>query len=179
MKNMIKLRAFELYDLDTINSVRNDDESFSKTGGNKFYISKEWDRKWIEDKIFNNQNQIYLAVCFKESIIGYLGMINIDFRNRKAEWAGINIHRDYIGKGYGSEAAELMIRFAFEELNLNKLYGYWLVSNMSSLRMAEKLGFVQEGIIKDFVFKRNEYHTAKLLSLSRSDYINKFALKNE
>lgn len=175
MADDIYFRAFELNDLEFLNEIRNDEISFEHTGGNKFFISKEYDKKWIEDKIFNNQKQIYLAICLKNNqIIGYVGLTDIDYRNRKVKWAGINIHKDYIGKGYGSKAARLLIKFVFEELNMNKLYGYWLETNIASIKMAKKVGFIQEGLIKDFVFKRNRYHNAILLSLLKTEYIQKY-----
>jgi RimJ/RimL family protein N-acetyltransferase len=171
-ENRIFLRAFEFSDLDKLNSLRNDDDAFSYTGGNKFFISKEYDRKWIEEKIFNNQNQIYLAICFVESkeVIGYTSITEIDFRNRKAHWSGINIDKNVSGKGYATETGRSIQKFAFEELNLNRLYGYILESNPASLRMTEKLGFVKEGLIRDFVFKKNEYHNAYLVSILKKEY---------
>ena len=173
MENKIFLRAFELTDIDKLNILRNDDEAFLHTGGNKYFISKEYDKKWLEDKIFNNQYQIYLAICLIETneIIGYLGIIDIDLRNRKAQWAGINIDKSFSSKGYATEAANILIKFVFEELGLNRFYGYWLDSNKPSIRMAEKLGFVNEGIVRDFVFKKNKFHNTYLMSILREEYM--------
>lgn len=174
MANRLFLRAFEVTDLEKLNELRNDDNLFTHTGGNKFYISKEYDKKWIEDKIFNNQHQIYLAICIKEEeldvLIGYLGINEIDFRNSKAQWAGINIFENYSGKGFATEAAKLMLKFSFEELGINRFYGFWLESNKASINMAKKLGFVNEGVVRDFVFKKNKFHNAYLMSILKKEY---------
>lgn len=171
MKDEIKLRALEYSDLDLINEIRNDDQNYEFTGGNKYYISKEYDKKWIENKIFQNQNQVYLTILFNNNPIGYLGVIDIDYRNRKVKWAGINIHKSYTGKGYGTIAANLLLKFVFEELNMNKFYGYWLEDNLASIKMAEKIGFKKEGFEKDYVFKCNKYHNVYMMSIFYDDYI--------
>lgn len=172
MENRVFLRAFEFSDLEKLNELRNDEESFLYTGGNKFFISKEYDKKWIEDKIFNNKHQIYLAICLIETkeIIGYLGINEIDFRNSKAQWAGINIDKTKSGKGYATEAAKMMLKFSFEELGLNRFYGYWLDTNVPSIKMAEKLGFIKEGLIRGFVFKKNCFQNAYLMSILKEEY---------
>lgn len=172
MVDRVFLRAFEFSDLEKLNALRNDEESFLYTGGNKFFISKEYDKKWIEDKIFNNQQQIYLAICLIDTkqLIGYLGINEIDFRNSKAQWAGINIDSSFSKKGYATEASSLMLKFVFEELGINRFFGYWLESNIPSIRMAEKLGFLNEGIVRDFVYKRNKFHNVYLMSILKKEY---------
>jgi len=174
MEQRILLRAFELEDLKLLNEIRNDPQNFEFTGGNKYFISPEYDKKWIEDKIFNNQKQIYLSICLNDStLIGYLGIIDIDYRNRIAQWAGINIHKQYANMGYGTEAATLLLKIVFEELGLNRFYGFWLESNFASISVAEKVGFVKEGLVRDFVFKKNRYHNALLMSILRKEYLIK------
>ena len=85
MRKRIFLRAFEYSDLTFINELRNDDTLYELTCGNKYHISSERDKKWIEDKIFNNYHQLYLVVCSNEDKkpIGYLSASNIDYINRK------------------------------------------------------------------------------------------------
>ena len=169
----VYLRAFEFTDLPILNYLRNNDEVYNYTGGNKYFISSAYDKKWIEDKIFDNKNQLYLAICLVENneLIGYLCIVDIDWQNRKAQWGGIVIHPEHSKKGYATEASRLMLRHVFSELNLNRFWGYWLENHKTSLRMAEKLGFVKEGFIRDFVFKRNAFHNAYLLSILRNEFL--------
>nr|WP_302849211.1 GNAT family protein [Polaribacter sp. SA4-10] len=165
-------RAFEYSDLSLINKIRNDNYAYEHTGGNKYYISSEYDKKWIEDKIFKNQNQIYLAICLIETdeLIGYFGINKIDYRNRKAQWAGINVDKKFSNKGYATQAGKLMLKYVFEEIGLYRFYGYWLESNSPSVRMAEKLGFISEGVIRGFVFKGNKFRNAILMSILKEEF---------
>lgn len=75
--------------------------------------------------------------------IGYLGLKNISWLNRNAEiWWTVG-ERDYWGMGIVVEAAKLVLKYAFTELNLHKIYAIILSPNTRSLRVAEKLGFTE------------------------------------
>ena len=54
----------------------------------------------------------------------------------------------YWGKGMGTEAISLLSQFAFEKLNLHKIYAYVLASNPRASEAFEKVGFTREGLLK-------------------------------
>ena len=75
-----------------------------------------------------------------------------------ADGNGIFIgEEEALSKGYGSEAAELMIRYAFEELQLHKLYLRVLAGNERAKKSYEHAGFVQEGYFRDDVLLPGGY----------------------
>ena len=166
------LRAFEYNDLDFINMLRNDDSLFELTCGNKYYISSERDRKWLEDKIFNNSNQLYLMICSADDSrpVGYTSAVNIDYINRKAEWSGILIAGEFSGKGYGTECGSLVLNHLFGELGMNMVYAYVREGHSASLRMVEKLGFQVNGLIRDFGFKRNHFFNVHIVTILKSEF---------
>lgn len=172
MSRRLYFRAFEYEDLAFINKIRNENELFEFTCGNKFYISSERDKKWIEDKIFNNSKQLYLMLCTIDSNvpIGYVAATNIDYINRKVQYGGIVIAKEFAGNGYGTEASQLLLKHIFEELGMNMIYGYWREDHKASLRMAENSGFKIDGLIRDYVYKQNKFHNAYILSQLKSDY---------
>lgn len=172
MENKVYLRAFEYSDISILNTIRNDDFLFLTTLGNKYYISSEYDKKWIEDKIFNNYNQLYLVVCCSETQkpMGYTCATNIDYINRKAEWGGLIISKDAGNKGVGTEACYLFINHLFGELGLNMVYAYVKEDNKASYRLSEKFGFKKDGLIRDFAFKQNRFHNAYVFTMLKSEY---------
>lgn len=174
MENNIYLRAFEYSDLHFINSIRNDEILFQTTTGNKYYISSEHDKKWIEDKIFNNSNQLYFVICCSESQkpLGYTSANNIDYINRKAEWGGLVICRESSNKGIATMSCYLFLNHLFEELGLNMIYAYVKEDNKASYRLSEKLGFKMDGLIRDFVYKQNRFHNAYIFTMLKSEYDN-------
>jgi len=168
----VYLRAFETEDYKILNKIRRNPDVMLYTGGNKFFTSSDYDKKWIEDKIFNNKTQIYLAICLSENdvLIGYTSINNIDHQNRVAEWGGIIISPEFTGKGYATEVGELVLDHVFNQLNINRCCSWLLDSNIASLKMTQKLGFKQEGILREIVYKNGKYQNAIMISLLRKEY---------
>jgi len=172
MEKRLYLRAFEYSDLPFLNTLRNDDELTVLTGSNKYYISSEWDKKWIEDKIFNNYKQLYLMVCSidNDEPIGYICATNIDYINRKAAVGGIVIAKEFASKGYATEAVTLLLNHLFEELGMNMVYAFLLESQKATLRLMEKIGCKMDGLVRDYVYKQGKFHNAYLGSILKSEY---------
>ena len=82
---------------------------------------------------------------------------DIDRTHNKAEYGIFIGEEEALSKGYGSEAAELMIRYAFEELQLHKLYLRVLAGNERAKKSYEHAGFVQEGYFRDDVLLPGGY----------------------
>ena len=173
-KGRLLLRAFEYSDLPFINELRNNDSLFEHTCANKYYISSERDRKWIEDKIFNNQDQLYLMVCEAGTSrpVGYTCAVEIDYVNRKALWGGIVISEEFAGHGYGTECGRLLLSHLFCELGMNMVYSHIKEGHSASLRMVEKLGFRVDGRIRSFGFKRNAFYDVHMVSVLREEFLD-------
>ncbi len=71
-----------------------------------------------------------------------------DFRLKKQADIGYRINKDYWGKGFAPEAGQAMIKVAFEAMELNRLQIRCFSNNNGSVRVAQKLGFIQEGLIR-------------------------------
>lgn len=170
----IYLRAFEMDDYRLISSWRHDSGMSELVCGNRLFISSEREKKWIESKLFDDTRDIYCAICMKENdaMIGYISIINIDLRNRKAEWGGVTIgDKSMWGQGYASEAAKLILQYVFFEMPINKLQGRVLEDHQVTIKMLNSLGFTRDGVFRDEVFKNGEFHDIYLYSILRSEYL--------
>jgi ribosomal-protein-alanine N-acetyltransferase len=78
------------------------------------------------------------------SPVGFVGLHRIDHHNGHAE-LGYFISREYWGHGYGTEAVKLALEYAFEWLNLRKVYAHVFETNGASIRVLEKNGFTLAG----------------------------------
>ncbi len=74
------------------------------------------------------------------------------------------------GQGFGTEAGALALRFAFQELNLHRITVTVFRYNTASLRMVEKLGFVQEGVFREFLERDGQRHDMLLFGLLRPEW---------
>jgi ribosomal-protein-alanine N-acetyltransferase len=170
----ISLRAFELSDLMLLNAWHNDANINALTGGQQYFVSSEYDKKWIEDKIFNNQKHVYCMICNTSWAVGYISLTDINWVNRTANWGGVIIDPQHREKGAATQAALQMLEYGFFELGLQKITGKWLIENTVSIFMAKILGFVQEGVLRKDVFKGGQFHDIIIMSMLKEEFIEKY-----
>jgi len=103
--------------------------------------------------------------------IGSIGFFDINWLNRNAEITAVIGESDYWGKGIVGEAAKLIIKYGFEELNLHKIRAGVFNPNKRSLRAAEKLGFTKEGILKDELYVDGDYVDMHRFALFKRDWV--------
>lgn len=93
----------------------------------------------------------FKAICLGEKVIG---SITLDkgksFHNCKAE-LGYVIAKKYWGKGYATQAVNIAIQTAFQDLNIERIEAYVDPANIGSQRVLEKNEFVKEGLLKNCV----------------------------
>ena len=78
--------------------------------------------------------------------------------------------KDRWRKGYGTEIVGLLLKEAFEQLNLHRV-GWWTYAeNKASLALAEKMGFKEEGRLRENVFFDNSFHDTVVLGLLKNEY---------
>ncbi|NJD99555.1 N-acetyltransferase [Thermococcus sp. LS1] len=102
--------------------------------------------EWYETLRREKKHEKVFAVIenSSRSLVGLVGLHKIDFHNGRAE-LGYFIGKEYWGRGYASEAVSLAVRYAFEWLNLRKVYAHVYESNGASIRILEKNGFKLAG----------------------------------
>lgn len=80
---------------------------------------------------------------------------------------GYWIGEPYWGKGYATEAVRLLIKFAFEELDLLRIYAKIYEYNIGSMKVLEKTSFEKEAIIKSSVIKEGQIVDEHLYSIRK------------
>jgi RimJ/RimL family protein N-acetyltransferase len=73
-------------------------------------------------------------------------------------------------KGYGSEALQLLLDFAFGDLNLNRVYLHVFSTNEAALRVYEEVGFVREGTLRRAVYIDGKYIDVVAMGILRDEY---------
>jgi RimJ/RimL family protein N-acetyltransferase len=83
-----------------------------------------------------------------DRMIGAIALADVQWVHRTAMFGiGIGIgEREYRGKGYGSDAIRLILRYAFEELNLYRVWTHTISFNQAAMRCFERAGFKKEGV---------------------------------
>jgi RimJ/RimL family protein N-acetyltransferase len=84
---------------------------------------------------------------------------------------------DAWGRGYMSEAIGAVLRLAFRDLGLNRVYAYRMVRNPASGRVLARHGFRAEGILRERVRKWGVFEDVVLHALLRTDWLDRNGIK--
>lgn len=90
--------------------------------------------------------------------IGNCGLHQINTKDRDAVFGIIIGEKDHRSKGYGVEAGRLMIHYGFQQLNLHRISSAAVAFNERSIKLHKKLGFVEEGRLRQAMFKNGRYY---------------------
>lgn len=166
------LRELRREDLPALNAWRADPALIDKLGSVFRYVSPEVDDKWFNHYMDSRGANIRLAICDMEAniMVGAVYLLNIDWVNRYGElsiWIG---HKDARGKGAGLFGMHGMLRHAFQDLNLHRVWLRVLSNNAHAIALYDKVGFVCEGRSREVVFKNGVYVDLVHMSILDTEY---------
>jgi len=105
-----------------------------------------------------------------DKIIGFVALDGFDWAARSG-WVGIGIGDEaYKGKGYGTEAMRLLLRYAFDGLNLNRLNLNVVSYNERAIRSYEQVGFRYEGTQREVILKEEQRWDIVDMGILRQDW---------
>jgi len=156
LKKMIKWRSSE-----RINKVSYSDITLNINDQKKWYYSLKKD---ITKK--------YYAIYYNNTHIGICYLREISLKNNSCSF-GIYIgEENYLVSGAGFISELKLINIAFTEFKINRLHCEVLESNKNVIQLHKKFGFVQEGILRDYIKKNNQFHNVVILSILKKEWKN-------
>ena len=103
------------------------------------------EREFMEHPIGGKAYPFAIRTLADDKLIGFVILMRINHHHGDA-WVGIGVgEADYRSQGYGTEAMNLALGFAFQELNLHRVNLGTFEYNPRAIRAYEKIGFVHEG----------------------------------
>lgn len=166
----VRLRAIERGDIPTFLKWLNDPQVQRYLGRTPFPLSFAEEEKWFERQLNDEKSRIFAIETEKGVHIGNIGLHEIGYKDGKAALGIMIGEKGYWGQGYGSDAIKALLRFAFEELNLHRLYLSVFDFNKQAIRCYEKCGFRQEGIVRESVFRHRRYQNEILMGILRHEF---------
>ena len=133
------------------------------------YLKKLINRTKVKD---GDIKAMYWFVRLKEDnkLIGTACLVNIN-NNRKSAEIGSGIDPSHWGKGYILKIHSALIKYFFESLELNRLYGITMISNERALSSIYASGFKKEGVLRDYYLKQNKFIDGLKYSMLKKEYI--------
>lgn len=165
------LRAIEKKDLNILLNMLNDVEIEKFTVDSHFPISILNQENWI-CSYKNTDETVRLMVELENGkTVGMVILTNINYKTRTAELA----FKRYAKKEDRMiddmfNACVAMLRYAFDELGLNCIYCTALTYNERSLNLQKRLGFSEEGILRQRVFKNGKFQDLISCSLLKGEF---------
>lgn len=133
-------------------------------------ITREVHENWIKTMIDTGKVvQFVVEELPEHRPVGSVYLRDIDKEVGKAEFGIFIGEDDAVGHGYGTEAAKLILQYAFSKLKLHKVYLRVLADNFVAKKSYEKVGFREEGYFHDEVFLNGEYKDLIFMAIFNSD----------
>lgn len=167
MTTNIHLRIAEQEDLSFLHRLFNDpkvmDFWFSEP-----YMSMESLKEQVQGE--KNQSRHFVITNDEDEQIGLVGFYFLDQRHRHAEFA-IALDPSQQGYGYGTKATELALDYAFNVLNLRKVYLIVVAINEKACHIYEKVGFRKEGTLQEHYYINGAYYDAIIMCMFQNEYV--------
>lgn len=155
---IIVLRAVEEADNSMLLSLINDPDTEMMLGGSSWPVSEAEQLKWFEHQE-KSRDILRCIVALQEDskAIGTIILSDIDQKNATGH-IHIKMSKDGgRGKGYGTDAVNTLVQYAFDELRLNCIYANILSYNEASIKLFERCGFKRDGVLRQRVFKKGQF----------------------
>src|SRR6266545_777524 len=168
---LIRLRAVEEHDLPRINRLFNDPEVLRHLSTVTFPGPLQDTRQWWEGRFAQGGGEVRFAIETRPGeLVGASSLNDVNGRTRTAT-LGIWLGQPYWDQGYGTDAVATMCRFAFREMNLQRVELHVFATNPRGQRAYEKVGFKEEGRLRRAHFVGGEHVDVIVMGLLSEDLV--------
>jgi hypothetical protein len=170
---LVGLRALERGDLPQAMGWRNIVE-FRKHFREHRELNLLLQEKWFERISLSPNDFMFMVVRSSDNVpLGVCGLVYVNWINRSADISLYIGHEErYIDdEGWAEEAARLLIRYAFENLNLHKVWTELYEFDEKKIAMfGGKLGFARDAVLRDNCFEEGRYWNSYIYSIIREEH---------
>jgi len=135
-------------------------------------LTEEKTLNWFRNVKNRTDRVDYTVICDNEPA-GLIGLLNIDNKNKKAEYYICIGEEKYKGKGVAYAATKLLLEIAYKQFGLQKIYLYTEVGNIRAQRLFEKIGFEKEGLLKNDLIYNGKKVDRYIYGLDLEAYIKR------
>ncbi len=167
----ITLRAIEESDQELLHKWANDPRIWPLLASWHFPTSYRDQLEWYNSLSPRSADQRFAIEAPDLGLIGTANLVNINWKDRNAFHGMLLGDKDIRGKGYGTDTIMTIMRYAFEELGLQRLDGSMIEYNKASLAVyLNKCGWKEEGRQRKYYFRKNRFWDKIIVGVTREDY---------
>ena len=167
---LTRLRAFDNSDLMYCLKWSNDFEVMRGASGAILYPSTvDDDARAMNGSTSYSAGDYQFAIetLAEGKIIGQCGFVKVNWKNRSAELTILIGEKEYRGRGYGRDAIQTLCAFGLNEMNLRKIKATVFDFNRAARACYARCGFLEEGVLKQEIYREGAYHDVTLMALFR------------
>jgi ribosomal-protein-alanine N-acetyltransferase len=118
------------------------------------------------------KKDVVFAICDKQTDlhIGNAGLYDFNSLTHSAEYRIIIGEKEYWSKGIGAEVNALVLDYGFNKMNLNKVWLGVNAENKGAHKSYLKSGFIEEGKLRQEIYRNGQYYDAIRMSVLRSEF---------
>jgi len=98
--------------------------------------------------------------------------INVSNPDNREGWIGYCLNRGFWGKGYATEAANALVDFGFDRLNLHRIFATCDPANVASAHVLEKVGMKREGRIREHAWTKGRWRDSLLYAILEQEHVH-------
>ena len=172
---LVRLRGYEMSDLDTVMKWINDEEVTQFLGGGmlSYPVSSIAERNYIEKfgrSESATEKTFAIETLTDSRFIGAIDLHAINWIDRHSELGIMIGDKQCWGRGYGTDAMRVLMRLAFDKLNLHRLWLRVYDFNVRAIASYERCGFKREGVLREHRSFRGEYHDTIVMGVLEDEY---------
>ena len=176
MGSLVVLTAVERSDLKQLMDWRNN-SNFRKHFREYRELNMAAQELWFEQKVLNDPSTMMFSIrrLTDNELLGCCGFVYINWVHRNADLSlYIGWNESYIDdKGYAEDACKTLLNYGFNELCLNKVWTEIYEFDEKKQKLYDKLGFQQDGLLRENYFYDGEWWNSRMLSLLAREYLEK------
>ena len=166
----IVLRALEPSDLDFLYKLENDESVWEISNTStpySRYILKQYLDNSHQDIYEAKQLRLVVTLADDGRAIGFIDLFDFEPKHQRVGLGIVIFDEKDRGKGYAFQALEMVCSYAFTHLHMYQLYANITGDNERSIVLFKKVGFVETGIKKDWIFSDGKFKDEHLYQLIR------------
>ena len=169
----VKLRPYTLDDAPELQRLISERDIASTTLNIPYPYEDGMTEEWISkhQESFDKGEGVQFAIVDGEKgfLIGGIGL-GIAYKQDESMELGYWVGKPYWNKGYCTEAAQAVLKYGFEVLELHRIYARHLTRNPASGRVMQKIGMKHEGTSREAVKKWERFEDLEAYGILRSEY---------
>jgi RimJ/RimL family protein N-acetyltransferase len=165
----IELRPVQEDDLAALEWMSNDPEAVAPYNWFGWRKPGLMAKRWEETGLLGDDQAVLLVVA-RQDLIGFVSWRRVETSQQSHCWEiGVNLQPDARGRGHGTEAQRLLVRYLFANTLVNRIEAGTELDNIAEQRALEKAGFTREGVLRGYTFRDGRWRDCVLYSILRAE----------